>query len=293
MRRHTAGSLTIAACALSWGVIAVVVRQLDMPAMAIVFFRVLLATVALATGLLLSGRRDLFRLPSRAVLGLGVLLASHWSFYFGAIQETSVASAVVITYAGPILLALLAPVMLREHVPGLVLGALAVSVAGIALITLSGGSGEDAVRPLGVLLALLAAVSYAFLIVLLKKWASEVDPVTVVLYQSLMAAVVLSPAAVLADYSLGGADVAYLLLLGVVLTAGVGVIYVGALRSVPATTAGILAYMEPVSAALLAVLLLGESLTAAVVLGGAAIVAAGVAVVARGDTPPLSPAPAA
>jgi drug/metabolite transporter (DMT)-like permease len=290
--RHTAGSLIIAGCALTWGAIGIIVSELDLPAMAIVFYRVALSALAVAGGLLLAGRRDLFRLPARALLGLGVLLAIHWSFYFGAIKETSVASAVLITYAGPIFMAMLAPLMIGEHVPRLTVGALAVSLAGIALITLSGGSGDDAVRPLGVALALLAAVSFALLIVLLKKYATAVDPFTVVLYESVTAATVLSPAAVFGDYSLGGEELGYLLLLGLVLTAATGVLYVAALRFVPATTAGILSYMEPVSAAILAALLLSQSLTPAVVAGGAAIVAAGVAVVLKAPVPVAAGEPA-
>jgi drug/metabolite transporter, DME family len=285
MPRHTLGSLTIAGCALSWGFISIIVRELDLPALAIVFYRDALAVAAIALALVLMGRRDLFRLPTPAVLWLGVLLAAHWGLFFTAIKETSVASAVLITYAAPIFMALLAPVLIREHVPAVSIGALAVSLGGIALITLSGGSGDEAVEPLGVVLAVLAAITYAFLIVLLKKYAANVDPVTVVLYEAIVVTAVLSPAAVLGDYSLGGREIGYLLVLGVVLTGLAGIVYVSALRWVPATTAGILAYMEPLSAAVLAAILLGQALTAGVVVGGLLIVAAGVAVVLRAPEP--------
>jgi drug/metabolite transporter (DMT)-like permease len=285
MPRHTAGSLTIAGCALSWGFISIIVRELDMPALAIVFYRDALTVGAIAAVLVVLRRRELFRLPTPAVLWLGVLLAAHWGLFFTAIKETSVASAVLITYAAPIFMALLAPILIREHVPAVSIGALAVSLAGIALITLSGGSGDEAVEPLGVVLAVLAAITYAFLIVLLKKYAANVDPVTVVLYEAIVASVVLSPAALLGDYSLGAREVGYLLLLGVLLTGLAGIVYVGALRWVPATTAGILAYMEPLSAAVLAAVLLGQALTAGIVAGGALIVAAGVAVVLRAPEP--------
>ena len=282
MSRHAAGSLTIAALAVSWGVIGILVRELDeMSAMAIVFFRVALAALAVAAVLLVTGRRDLFRLTTRAQLGLGLLLAFHWSVYFAAIQETSVASAVLITYAAPIFMAVLAAAMLREHVPPVSIAALAVSLGGIALITLTGGDGGEAVRPLGVGLAVVAAISYAVLIVLTKRYLARVDPVSVVVWECAVAAVVLSPAALLGDYSLDAVDAGYLVLLGVLLTGLSGVLYVGALRWIPATTAGILAYLEPVSAALLAAALLGEEITPAIVIGGALIVAAGVAVVLR------------
>jgi drug/metabolite transporter (DMT)-like permease len=289
MPRHTAGSLLIAACALTWGFIGILVREVDLPALTIVFFRVALSAASVALILVAARRRDLLRRPPPAVLALGVLLAIHWSLYFAAIKSTSVASAVLITYAAPIFMAMLAPVMIREHVPGVSIAALAVSVAGITAISLSGGSGGEAVRAEGVVLAVFAAITYAFLIVLLKRWAADVHPMTLVTWQEGTAAVVLAPAVLFASYDrVGGADVGYLLLLGVVLTGLTGVIYVGALRWVPATTAGILAYMEPVSAALLAAALLDEALTPAIAIGGAAIVAAGVAVALR--TPEPGPA---
>lgn len=282
MHRHALGSLLIAACALSWGFIGIIVREVELPAMTIVFFRVALAAAAVLVLLLLTGRRELIRRPRPEVIALGVLLAIHWSLYFAAIKQTSVASAVLITYAAPIFMAMLAPALIREHVPAVSIAALVVSMAGIAAISLAGGSGDEAVRAEGVVLAIFAAITYAFLIVLLKRWGSEVHPTTVIVWQEGTAALVLSPSLLFASYdSLGTIDVAYLLLLGVVLTGVTGVVYVAALKWVPATTAGILAYMEPVSAALLAAAILGEALTPAVIVGGAAIVAAGVVVALR------------
>jgi drug/metabolite transporter (DMT)-like permease len=280
--RHTTGSLLIAGCALTWGLVGIVVREVHLPALAIVFFRVALSAGSIALLLALVGRRDLLRPPPRAVPILGALLAVHWGLYFAAIKETSVASAVLITYAAPIFMALLAPALIREHVPRSSVVALGVSVAGIVAISLSGGTGGEEVRPLGVGLAVLAAITYAFLIVLIKRWASDVHPVRLVAWQEGTAALVLSPVLLFTSLDgVTGSDLAYLALLGIVLTGLTGVIYVGALRWVPATTAGILAYMEPVSAAVLAAVLLGERLTPAIVVGGAAIVAAGVVVALR------------
>jgi drug/metabolite transporter (DMT)-like permease len=293
--RHTAGSLLVAGCAATWGLVGIIVREVDEPAMTIVFFRVALAALFLTAVLALLRRSDILRAPPWPVMALGVLLALHWSLYFQAIKETSVASAVLITYAAPIFMALLAPVMIRERVPRSSVVALAVSMGGIALITLVSGEGDSAVRPLGVGLALLAAVTYALLIIWTKKYAGHVHPVTVVLWEDLVAAVALSPAALLGGASLGATEIGYLVALGVVITACVNAVYVAALRWVPATTAGILAYMEPVSGAVLAAILLGQELTGAVIAGGIAIVAAGILVIrASPESPPAAieqPAP--
>lgn len=285
MSRHTTGSLVIAACALSWGTIALVVREVDLPALTLVFVRVALAALSLAVILLLVGRAHALRPPPRTIFVLGVLLAIHWSLYFASIRETSVASAVLVTYVAPVFMALLAPVMIRERITRVTVGALAVSLAGVALISLGGGEAGGEVRAFGVALAVGAAITYALLIVLLKRWAADVDPLTVVVYQDVTAAVVLAPSVVAASWSLSGTEIAYLLLLGGLLTGFAGALYVGALRHVPATTAGILAYLEPLSAAVLAAAFLSEPLTGAVLVGGTAIVAAGVAVILAAPEP--------
>ncbi len=247
-----------------------------MSALAIVFWRVALGAAAIALALVVLRRRSGLRLPGKAPLGLGVLLAIHWGFYFSAIQETSVASAVLITYTAPVFMALLAPRILRERLTRRQGVSLLVSLGGVMAIGLSAGGGQ--VRTTGVVLALFAAASFALLIVLYKRYAAHLDPVSVVMWESLVAAMVLSPAAASADYSLSLGEVAALLSLGVVLTGGVTVLYVASLRRTPVGTAGVLNYLEPVSAALLAALLIGEELNGAIVVGGLAIVAAGVAV---------------
>ena len=286
MTRHTSASLTVAGCALLWGLVAIIVRRLDMPAMAIVFYRVLFAAIAIAVVLVLARRAELLRTPNRAVLVLGLLLALHWTCFFAAIQSTSVASAVLVTYSSPVLIAILAPAVLGERVPVLSIVALAVSLGGVALIALAGDGGE--VGAAGVALAIGAAITNALLFIGFKRFAAEVAPVTVVLYETLVAAVVLSPAALAGGYSLGLAEIGYLVVLGVFLTGLVIVVFVAALRDVPATTAGILAYMEPVSAATLAVVLLGETPSTAVIAGGAAIVASGAVVALRAPAAPVA-----
>lgn len=291
MPRRTLGSLAIFGLATSWGIISILVREIPLPAAAQACWRMALAAAAVTVVLLLTGRRSWLRIPNRGIAAVGALLAVHWATYFGAVLETSVASANLITYANPILMALIAPILISERLGPRTAGALAVSLAGIALITVLGPtSGTGAVRGLGVGLAVLSAISYAFLIVLVKKYGEGIEPLQQVWTHTLVGAALLSPFALLADGygAMGPADWGRLALLGVVMTGLSGFIYVAALRWVPATEAGILSYMEPVSAAILAVLILGEQMTWAIVAGGLLIVASGVAVI----TQPTQPVPA-
>ena len=76
-----------------------------------------------------------------------------------------------------------------------------------------------------------------------------------------------------------GVLVASVLALGVVFTAVSGYLYIWFLRHVTAQTIGILAYIEPVSAALMAWAFVDEALTWQVVVGGALVIVAGATVV--------------
>jgi drug/metabolite transporter (DMT)-like permease len=69
------------------------------------------------------------------------------------------------------------------------------------------------------------------------------------------------------------------LALGAALTALSGVIYMRALRDVTAQAAGLLAYLEPVSASFLAWAILGQDVGWQVALGGVAVLAGGALVV--------------
>jgi DME family drug/metabolite transporter len=281
MSPRVIASLTIAACAASWGGIGIVVRELDMPALAIVFFQEIQGALVAAL-IALGWRRSALRPPRPAVMALGLVLAAHFACLFLAVRETSVASAILVTYSAPIMIAVLAPIVLGERVSRVTAAALGVSGAGVAGIALAGGEAGGAVRPAGIGLAVLAAFTYAVVVVGLKRLTAVVDPLRVVVWQGLAGAVALSPAALAGGYSIGSRELGYLVLLGAVITGVTGVLYVIALRLVPATTAGILGYLEPLSAVVLAAVLLDERPSAWTFAGGATIVAAGIVVVMEG-----------
>jgi drug/metabolite transporter (DMT)-like permease len=163
----------------------------------------------------------------------------------------------------------------------------------VAVSAAAGGGGGRGVHAAGIGLALLAAITYALVVVLLKRLTANVDPLRVVVWQAAAAALVLSPAALAGGYSIGAREAGYLAVLGIVLTGATGVVYVVAIRVVPATTVGILGYLEPLAAVVLSAAILGERPSPWVAIGGAAIVAAGLVVVVEGAREPDVVAPVA
>jgi DME family drug/metabolite transporter len=274
-------NLSVAGLAASWGFIAVIVAGVDLEAEALVFWRLALAAAAVAFGIVAFRRRELFRLPAlrlRTVL-VGAALGAHWLLFFLTIKLASVAVAVLAVYTAPIFLAALAPLLLPERRSRAALAALVPASVGITLIALAGEDG-GAVRPLALLTGLGAAVSYAAIVLGTKHLTARLPVPTIEVWYFSVAALGVAPFLLGADRVLPrGAEIAYVLLLGIVFTAASGVLYVWLLRRVTAQAVGVLAYLEPVSAALLAWAILGEPLGAAVLVGGTLVVAAGLLVV--------------
>ena len=131
-------------------------------------------------------------------------------------------------------------------------------------------------RPLALVTGLFTAATYAALVLMTKRIVSDVPVLTLSFWNYAIAAAAISPLLLGADRVLPTAnELPAVLALGVAFTALSGYVYIWSLRHVTAQTIGILAYIEPVSAALMAWAYLGESLDWQIVVGGALVIAAG------------------
>ena len=281
----------VAGIAASWGFVSVIVAGVDLSGEALVFWRCVLAALTLPAILLLLGRLDALVLRRRRlhVLGLGVLLALHWVLFFETIKRASVAVAILLVYTAPIFLAVLAPLLLPERRSRVALAALGISGPGIALIAL-GGEGEGGASAVAIGTGLGAALTYALLIIGTKSVVRVLSPFTLTFWNYVIVSLVLVPFLAWSDRVLPSAEEwPAVLVLGALLTAVLGVLYVRTLRDVTAQAAGLLSYVEPVSASLLAWAILGEAVGWEVAVGGLAVLAGGALVVLYEGAEPTAP----
>ncbi|HYF46656.1 MAG TPA: EamA family transporter, partial [Acidimicrobiales bacterium] len=156
-RRRLGPELSVAGCATFWGSLGLVIREIDLSAVALVTYRVAIATVAIAAWLLLrpdaAGRRFTVHHPVRTLVQ-GVLLAVHWVLFFAAIQRAPVGLVTLLVYLSPVLVAAASPVVLSEPVSRRVVLALGLALVGSVLLL---GPGTDGVEAAGIVCALLAA----------------------------------------------------------------------------------------------------------------------------------------
>jgi drug/metabolite transporter (DMT)-like permease len=274
-------NVAVAALAAAFGFVSIIVREVDLDAEVLVFYRCVFAVTTI--GLALALTRRLVVLSRRATLRyallLGTTLGVHWFLFFETIKLSSVVLAVLTAYLAPIAVALLGPLFLAERHSPVALLALVPSVGGLALVAFAGGDDVNA-RPLALATGLGTAITYAGLVIGTKRVAARVSAAGLTFWNYTLSGLVMVPLLLTADRVTPSAgELGYLVLLGVVFTAVTGYLYVWLIRKVTAQAMGILAYLEPVSAALLAWVLLGEALTWQTTLGGGLIIVGGLAVV--------------
>jgi drug/metabolite transporter (DMT)-like permease len=274
-------NLAAAALSGSAGFIAVIVDGIDLSAEALVFYRLVLAAGTVIAGATLARRLDILHVSeqrARLVL-LGAALGAHWLLFFGTIKLSSVAVAVLTTYTAPLLLAAVAPIILPEPRSRIVLLALVPAAVGLGLIAIAGEQGTHA-RPLAIAAGIGAAITYTAAVIMAKQLTVRLPVPAIQFWNYCVAAVLTAPFLLLAGRVLPrGDEVGFVVLLGVLFTAGYGVGFVWLLRKVTAQAISTLGYLEPVAASLLAWAILGQELGWAVLSGGTLIIGAGLLVI--------------
>ncbi|MBK3594770.1 MULTISPECIES: DMT family transporter [Streptomyces] len=222
-----------------------------------------------------SGRRRLLR-----ILGTGLGLTVFQSAYFAAVEATGLAVGTVVTLgAGPVLIAVGARLILGERLGRGGIAAVAGALAGLAVLVLGGETAD--VRPTGVLLALLSASGYAA-ITLLTRWlgrdGASGDALATSAWAFGIGAVGLLPLASaegLVPHTAAPGQVLWLMVyVAAVPTALAYALYFTGAAVVRSATVSVIMLLEPVSAAVIAVAVLGERLTAATVTGTLLLLAA-------------------
>lgn len=248
-----------------------------------------LGTAVLAGAVLLVTDRRAFRLRPRqlmvmAVLGVGGVALLQAS-YAAALQLLPVGIALLLEYTAVLMVALVAFFGFRERVKARIWVAIGLVLVGLAVVAQVWASSLDA---MGVVLALVAAVTLAFYFLVGERQVGATSPLAVAFWTMLFATIfwalfsgwwTLRPATFAAPVDLGG-DVALPLVVPLAVTVVLGsfapfLLSFSALKHLSATAAGIVASSEVLFAFVVAWLWLGERLSA-LQIAGAAVVLAGI-----------------
>jgi drug/metabolite transporter (DMT)-like permease len=276
--------LQIHFCVLLWGFTAILGKLITLPALPLVWWRMVIVVAALA--LVPRVWRSLRALPPRITLvyaGIGVLVALHWLTFYGAIKLANASVAATCMALATPFTALVEPWLTGTRFSRRDLALGVAVLPGVALVV---GGLPDAMRA-GILVGAVSALLVAFFGTLNKRYVQHGEALTVTAIELAAGVAVLTLAAPLIG-AFGPAfsgellelpdarDGLLLVTLALACTLLPFALSLVALRHISAYSAQLAVNLEPVYAILLAIVLLGEQreLTPAFYAGVAIIVAA-------------------
>lgn len=283
VRRELVGRLLVLAAAVLWGTTGTsqALAPIEATPTTVGALRLAIGGAGLL-GLALA-RRELAAggpWPGSVTLAAAVAVAAYQLCFFGGVLRAGVAVGTIVAIgSAPIAAGLLGLALRREPLSRRWALATALAVVGCALLV--GGREALDADSLGVLLALGAGLSYAVCAVASKTLLESHPPTAVMAVVFCLAALLLAPLLI-------GADLAWLATsrgllvaahLGLIATTLSYLLFARGLALVPIAAAATLSLAEPLTAALLGLLVLQERLSpmslagAALLLGGLALLA--------------------
>ena len=213
--------------------------------------------------------------------------------FFVALERIDASLLSLALYTFPAIVAVAAIALGRERASAKRLAALALASGGLALVV--AGAGAGSFDPLGVALAFGAALTYATYILVSEGVARWMAPRVLTALVCTGAAASLTTGSALTGQlrpgELTAAGWGWLVCIAVICTVAAVTLFFAGLDRVRATTASILATVEPLVTVLLACLLFGDGFSAVQLLGGAVMLGA-IVVLTTSPAPHPSPQPA-
>jgi drug/metabolite transporter (DMT)-like permease len=253
--------LQIHFCVLLWGFTAILGKLISLPALELVWWRMLVVVAVLLAWPPLW--RELRAVPARtlaAFAGIGVVVALHWLTFYGAIKLANASVAATTMAVAPLFLALIEPRIARRPFDARELVVGLVALPGVVLVV--GGT------PAGMQLGLAVGVVSAFLVAVFgalnKRYVERASPLLVTGVELGAGTAFLTVVALAWDgqgpwLAVPGPRDAWLLLaLSLGCTLLPFALALRALRHTSAFMAQLAVSLEPVYAIVLAILLLGE-----------------------------------
>ena len=257
MNSKQQGIIEIIIATLIWGTLGVIIKSIEMEPASIVAYRSLIAAPIII--FLLRRKRHLIENKKKGNFMLlvlsGIAITLAWTAHFSAFKLTSIANTVILLYTGPVYVAVLSPLLLKEVRERKANICLILSVLGMLLIYNQGLGNE--LNNKGLLFGALSGILFAFVIISTKKLSKYYSSLTIVGTQIIISAIILSPE-LLVEREVIINNIILLLTLGIIHTAIAEFLYIDGLIKISAQKASTISYIEPASAIIYAIILFNE-----------------------------------
>jgi drug/metabolite transporter (DMT)-like permease len=270
MTERNKGVLLIFLAALLWSTGGVFIKATSLNAFQTSLWRSLFASLAI----LLMARPKTLLLDATSLIASLAYTATLILFVLGT-KLTTAANAILLQYTAPIYILVLAHFILNEKMTRIGVMTVALCITGMAIFFLDKLSPEGVV---GNLAALGSGVCFAVMTVFLRKNKGG-EPVSAILFGNVWIVIICAVISFfqftsLVAFALSSKDALLTGFLGVFQIALPYLLFVNAIKHIPALEASLLSMLEPILNPIWVMLFVGESPSLNAVIGGSVIIGA-------------------
>ncbi len=267
---------------LLFGGTALFSKLISLPALDITVYRTAVAAIVLF--IVLSLQKQKITLSSVKDYGIAILLGAvvgiHWVTYFAGMQMAGVTIGIIAFFTYPVITVFLEPLLARFISKNKVKSKpkrkdiliAFIVMLGIFLLIPEISLGNQVT--LGIATGVLSAFFFSLRNILHKNYFSHYSGPHTMLYQTLVAFLMLCLFVEVPPMDVTNNDWLLILLVGVIFTAMPHALFASSLRHLSATTAGLIACLQPLYGSVLAFLLLSERVDMWTIIGGLLVISA-------------------
>ncbi len=244
-----------------YGFTAILGKLIEMPAIQMVWYRMLFASIGLLAYLLLK-KKSLLITPKQILklILIGFVVAAHWIAFFHAIKISNISVTLGIISSGALFASVLEPIFFRKKIDWLELLVGIFIVIGLYLIF-----SYELNYISGIIVAIIATVLATTFTILNKKYITQHSPTLISFYEMVGGFIGISLYLIFTGgfssdfFSPSMSDITYLLILGLICTAFAFAVSVDVMKELSAYTVILSINMEPIYGIILAFFIFGES----------------------------------
>ena len=274
MKAEQQGLLFLHIAVFLFGGTALFSQLIPMSALDITVYRGSVAAIFLFA--LLVVQKKQLKLNSKKDYGiallLGCLVGFHWVTYFAGMQMAGITIGIIAFFTYPVMTLFIEPLFNKSKPKLKDMISAVVVVIGIFLLVPEVNLGNQ------VTLGIITGISSAFLFsvrnILHKTYFNHYSGPHTMLYQALIASLMLCVFVDVPVVEVSQSDWLLIIVAGVVFTALPHALFASSLRSLSATTAGLISCLQPLYGGILAYLLLNERVSMLTLIGGTLIISA-------------------
>lgn len=248
---------------LLWGFTGILGKVINLDAIPLVWYRVLIAGAVIGIIMLITKRS--FKIADKkvlwSILGVGVLVGLHWATFFQSVQLSTASFGILCLSTATFHVAWLEPLVMKRKPITLEFVFSSIIIVGVYFVS---GDLAESDKLLALLFGMASAMFAAMFTVFNAKLVQKETPIKMTFYEMLSATIVMSVVLIVQGdlekhlLNLSMEDIGWLMFLGVVCTSFAFLVVIEIVKYIGAFTASLTINLEPVYTILLAIPFLNE-----------------------------------